>query len=92
MSPEVLIYIGNIKKFLDTNQEARDYFLKGLNEEDFYSKLAVSSQKNFEKNGDPMLFRNQFEEIKNELIESSNKKKESNIFMDLKDFGTICLN
>ena len=92
MSPEVLIYIGNIKKFLDTNQEARDYFLKGLNEEDFYSKLAVSSQKNFEKNGDPMLFRNQFEEIKNELIESSNKKKENNIFMDLKDFGTICLN
>lgn len=92
MSPEVLIYIGNIKKFLDTNQEARNYFLKGLNEEDFYSKLAVSSQKNFEKNGDPMLFRNQFEEIKNELIESSNKKKENNIFMDLKDFGTICLN
>lgn len=92
MSPEVLIYIGNIKKFLDTNQEAHDYFLKGLNEEDFYSKVAVSSQKNFEKNGDPMLFRNQFEEIKNELIESSNKKKENNIFMDLKDFGTICLN
>ncbi len=92
MSPEVLIYIGNIKKFLDTNQEAHDYFLKGVNEEDFYSKVAVSSQKNFEKNGDPMLLRNQFEEIKNELIESSNKNKENNIFIDLKDFGTICLN
>lgn len=92
MSPEVLIYIGNIKKFLDTNQEAHEYFLNGLNEEDFYSKVAVSSQKNFEKNGDPMLLRNQFEEIKNELLNSSNQKKENSIFMDLKDFGTICLN
>ena len=92
MSPEVLIYIGNIKKFLDTNQEAHDYFLNGVNEQDFYSKVAVSSQKNFEKNGDPMLLRNQFEEIKNELINVSNKKKDNNIFMDLKDFGTICLN
>jgi|Laugresu1bdmlbdd_1035124.scaffolds.fasta_scaffold16183_2 hypothetical protein len=92
MSPEVLIYIGNIKKFLDTNQEAHEYFLKNVNEEDFFSKVAISSQKNFEKNGDPMLLRNEFEEIKNELLKSSNEKKNDSIFMDLKDFGTICLN
>jgi len=92
MSPEVLIYIRNIKKFLDTNDEAHQYFLKDLNEDDFYSKIAESSQKNFDKNGDPMLLRNQFEEIKNQLLKSSNKKKENNIFLDLKDFGTICLN
>ncbi len=92
MSPEVLIYIRNIKKFLDTNDEAHQYFLKDLNEDDFYSKIAESSQKNFDKNGDPMLFRNQFEEIKNQLLKSLDKKKENNIFLDLKDFGTICLN
>jgi len=92
MSPEVLIYIRNIKKFLDTNDEAHQYFLKDLNEDDFYSKIAESSQKNFDKNGDPMLFRNQFEEIKNQLLKSLDKKKENNIFLNLKDFGTICLN
>lgn len=90
MAPEVLIYISSIKKFLSTNDEARDYFLKDLNEDDFFSMVAESSQKNFEKNGDPMLFRNQFEEIKSELLNSI--QKENNIFMEIKDFGTICLN
>ncbi len=92
MSPEVLIYIKNIKKFLETNDDAHQYFLKDVNEDDFYSKVAESSQKNFDRNGDPMLLRNQFEEIKNELLKSLNTKKENNIFLDLKDFGTICLN
>ena len=92
MAPEVLIYIKNIKKFLDTNQEAHDYFLKDLNADDFFSKVAESSQENFERNGDPMLLRNQFEKIKNELINSSTKNIEDNIFFDLKDFGKICLN
>jgi hypothetical protein len=92
MAPEVLIYIKNIKKFLSTNEEAHEYFLKNINEEDFFSRVAVSSQENFERNGDPMLLRNQFEEIKNELSSSLNKNKEDNIFMELKDFGTICLN
>ena len=92
MSPEVLIYISNIKKFLDTNNEAHQYFLKNINEDEFFSKVAESSQKNFDKNGDPMLLRNQFEEIKNQLLKSLDKKKENNIFLDLKDFGTICLN
>lgn len=92
MSPEVLIYISNIKKFLDTNNEAHQYFLKNINEDEFFSKVAELSQKNFDKNGDPMLLRNQFEEIKTELLKSSNKKIENNIFLDLKDFGTISLN
>ena len=92
MAPEVLIYVKNVKNFLDTNQEAHDYFLKNLNADDFFSKVAESSQENFERNGDPMLLRNQFEKIKNELINSSTKNIEDNIFFDLKDFGKICLN
>ena len=92
MAPEVLIYVKNVENFLDTNQEAHDYFLKNLNADDFFSKVAESSQENFERNGDPMLLRNQFEKIKNELINSSTKNIEDNIFFDLKDFGKICLN
>lgn len=92
MAPEVLIYISNVKKFLDNNQEAYDYFLKNLDENDFYSKIAITSQINFEKTGDPMLHKNQFEEIKNTLLELIKQKKENNIFLDIKDFGTICLN
>ena len=92
MAPEVLIYISGIKKFLSTNEEARNYFLNDLNEDDFYAKVAKSSQKNFEKTGDPMLHKNQFEEIKSELKSTPTEKNEKNIFLDLKDFGTICLN
>ena len=92
MAPEVLIYISNVKKFLDNNQEAHDYFLKNLDENDFYSKIAITSQTNFEKTGDPMIHKNQFEEIKKTLLELLNKEKENNIFFDIKDFGSICLN
>lgn len=92
MAPEVLIYISGIKKFLNINEEARDYFLKDLNEDDFFSMVADSSQKNFEKNGDPMLFRNQFEDIKKKLLNSFEKENKNNIFLEIKDFGTICLN
>jgi len=93
MSPEVLIYIKNIKKFLDNNNEARQYFLNcEINEDDFYSKVAELSQKNFDKNGNPLLYKNQFEKIKNELLNSLDEKKDNNIFFDLKDLGTICLN
>lgn len=92
MSPEVLIYVKNVKNFLDNNAEAHDYFLNGIDETDFFSKVAESSQKNFEKNGDPMLMRNQFEEIKKQLSNPILNKIESKIFVEIKDFGTICLN
>lgn len=92
MSPEVLIYIGNVKKFFSTNEEAYNYFFKDIDEDDFYSKLLVISQNNFEKNGDPMLLRNQFEEIRNDLLKSLSKNKENYPFIELKNFGKICLN
>lgn len=58
----------------------------------FIQKLQNHPKKNFERNGDPMLLRNQFEEIKNELLDSTNVKIVDNIFIEIKDFGTICLN
>ena len=61
MSPEVLIYIQSVKNYFKTNIEAKDYFLNGNDEELFFKHLSEISQKNFNKNGEVMLDKNQFE-------------------------------
>jgi len=61
MSPEVLIYIQSVKNYFKTNNEAKDYFLNGNDEELFFKHLSEISQKNFNKNGEVMLDKNQFE-------------------------------
>ena len=90
MSSEVLIYFQKIKNYLSTNEEAKNYFLNGLNPNDFYNEIILQSEKNFVEKGDPMLTRDQFELIKENLQKP--KSKEEKIFIDLKDFGKICLN
>jgi hypothetical protein len=101
-SPEVLIYLQTVKNYLKTNLEAREYFLGDSDEELFYKHLCEISQKNYEKNGEVMLDKDQFELLKTtvkaisivnkEIPEEPNKNIEKNIFMDLGDFGKICLN
>jgi len=49
MSPEVLIYIQSVKNYFKTNNEAKDYFLNGNDEELFFKHLSEISQKNFNK-------------------------------------------
>ena len=101
MSPEVLIYIQSVKNYFKTNNEARDYFLNGNDEELFFKHLSEISQKNFDKNGEVMLDKNQFEllrtttkvitiAVKEETPEE--KSIEEKIFQDIKGFGKICLN
>ena len=101
MSPEVLIYIQSVRNYFKTNNEARDYFLNGNDEELFFKHLSEISQKNFDKNGEVMLDKNQFEllrtttkvitiAVKEETPEEKNI--EEKIFQDIKGFGKICLN
>lgn len=101
MSPEVLIYIQSVKHYFKTNNEARDYFLNGNDEELFFKHLSEISQKNFNKNGEVMLDKNQFEllrtttkvitiAVKEEPPEEKNIGEK--IFQDIKGFGKICLN
>lgn len=92
MSPEVLIYIQKIKTYMSTNEEANNYFIGEFNPNDFYNEITTTSEKNFEQKGDPMLSREQFEEIRTKIRTPKEDKKEKNIFFDLKDFGKICLN
>jgi len=101
-SPEVFIYLQTVKNYLKTNLEARNYFLGDSDEELFYKHLCEISQKNYEKNGEVMLNKEQFELLrttvkvvtiaKKDIPEEPKKDIEEKIFLDLGDFGKICLN
>lgn len=97
-SPEVLIYIQTVKNYLNANEEAREYFLKNGDENFFYKHLEEISQKNYEKMGEVMLTKEQFELLRKTSIavNISNKTEEEfqekNIFIEIGDFGKICLN
>ena len=101
-SPEVFIYLQTVKNYLKTNLEARNYFLGDSDEELFYKHLCEISQKNYEKSGEVMLNKEQFELLrttvkvvitaKKDIPEEPKKDIEENIFLDLGDFGKICLN
>ena len=64
MDPEVLIYINKLKQYLDTNKEARDHFLKNLDEEEYFEKVTEIAVKNFIEKNDPTLTMEQFEYVK----------------------------
>lgn len=99
-SPEVLIYIQSVKNYFKTNKEAYEYFLKDSNEDLFYKHLGEISQKNFDKDGEVMLNKEQFELLRKTIaaitiskkpIKTKKQKKET-LFFDIPNFGQICLN
>lgn len=103
LSPEVLIYIQTVKNYLKTNEEARNYFLTGVDEDLFFQHLGEISQKNLDDNGEVMLNQTQFELLKKTLIvleiatkefepEETPISNEDNIFIDMRGYGKICLN
>jgi hypothetical protein len=75
-SPEVLIYIQTVKNYLNTNKEAHDYFLGNSDETLFFEHLAEISQKNFEKEGEVMLNREQFDLLRKTIIAITIAKSE----------------
>lgn len=79
ISPEVLIYLQNVKNYFETNKEAREFFLDNSNEELFYKHMTEIAQKNFEKNGDATLDREQFELLRRTV-------KALNVVVDKKRF------
>ena len=99
MPPEVLIYIQTVKNYFKTNQEARDYFLSGGEEELFFEHLSEISKKNYEKNGDVMLDVDQFELLRKTVSALAVLKKElpdqdptEKLFIEVPGFGKFCLN
>jgi hypothetical protein len=97
MSPEVLIYIQKVKKYLENDQEAYQYFLEGVNNEKFFNELGKMAVINQEKNGDPSLNQNQFELVKTlcsstKELENKDRNDLSTIYLDLGDFGKLYMN
>ena len=99
MSPEVLIYVQNVRNYFKKDLEARKYFLNEIDEELFFKYLTEISQKNFEKEGEPILSKEQFELIRKTILliditkkEFKEESPEDKLFINVGAFGKICLN
>lgn len=101
LSPEVLIYVQSVKNYLQKNNEAREYFIANSDEEQFFKHLSEISQKNFDKNGEVMLDKTQFELLRVTVqaiaivttpVENLPSGVEDNIFIDMRGYAKICLN
>lgn len=79
--PEVLIYLFQIKSFLEKNEEARLYFVPNKNFEAFYEKLCKISEQNYESSGEPNLSQSQFEELRLSVLEKHIEKKNVSKFI-----------
>lgn len=92
MSPEVLIYIQNIKTYFEKNQDTKNYFIGSGDENLFYDRLIEISQKKFDSEGEVMLTKLEFENLRSEFNTKKIPNNAIDIFMTVGDFGEICLN
>jgi hypothetical protein len=102
-SGEVLIYLQKVKLFFQNDDNAREYFLVETDEINFFNIVSEIAQENYDKKGDPILSIEQFESIRNQMInldlnknlENSDVKIISNIykiFLNHDGYEKICLN
>ena len=75
-SPEVLIYLQTVKKYIDGNEEAKKYFIANDIESDFFDLVSDISQINFDKRGQPELSKEQFELVRITLIAFKKSEEE----------------
>lgn len=97
-SPEVLIYVQSVKKFLDTDEGAKNYFING-DEDFFYKHLCEISQKNYNTSGMAELTQEQFELIRKTMFliyrvlnKEYHENPEDKLFIDYKEYGKFGLN
>ena len=89
LSPDVLIYIQNVRKYLTSSEEYVEYFGLNKNEEEFFDVVIELAQENFEEKGEPQLSIEQFEEAKTKI---EKKPDMVGVFLSLGNFGMISLN
>ena len=95
MTPEVATYVQSFKNFLKNNEEARLYFLNGIDENSFFEHFEEIAESNYEKHGDAMLNRDQLECLRKTMITLNVVKEPTaqlNPFVEIPNFGFICLN
>jgi hypothetical protein len=99
MSPEVLIYLQQVKNYFETSNDAKEYFIGDADEELFFKHLTEIAEGNLKDNGEPLLNKEQFELLRTTIkaihISTKSYTKEEilhdKIFLDT-NFGKICLN
>ena len=93
MDPQLLIYINKLKKYLETNRDARQYFLGKIDEDLFFQYLTDIAEKNLNTNGNPTLTMKQFELLKKtltaKLISETNYAIEPFIHIDNREYCKI---
>ena len=67
MDPQILIYINKLRKYFQSNRDARQYFLGQIDEDTFLDRVTDMATKNVYDKGDPTLSMKQFELIKKTL-------------------------
>jgi hypothetical protein len=101
LSPEVLIYVQTVMNYFNKNEEAHNYFIGESDEELFFKHLGEISEKNFKKNGEVALTKEQFEILRKTVtalgiatkdIPEETTEEHPHIFIDTRGFGKICLN
>lgn len=97
MEPDVLIYIQRVKKYISTNNEAKDYFVGESSIDEFYKHLIIISEKNYKETGQPELTQEQFELLRKTVLAVSLSKQrlfysDDSLFMFFDDYPPICMN
>lgn len=98
LSAEILIYIQKVKSYLSNNEEAKKYFIGDSDVDSFFNRVIELSKQNFEKFGNPMLSKEQFESLRQVVFTVEVNKddlpnsNEDNIFIDMRGYHKICLN
>jgi hypothetical protein len=65
MNTDIQIYIKNLKKYIESSDDARELFLSGVIElDDFMSEVELVAMKNVEEGRDPQLTKTQYEQIR----------------------------
>jgi len=64
MNTDIQIYIKNLKKYIESSDDARELFLSGVIElDDFMSEVELVAMKNVEEGRDPRLTEPQYQQI-----------------------------
>ena len=89
---DVDIYISQVIKFFETNQDELKLLIGDLSKEKFYSKIKELAHQNHEKGDDVNLTRKQMLELIVDMNNEERKKMKVNREFVETIYGSICLN
>ena len=89
LPPEVLIYVQNVRKYITSNDETREYFEIDNNSDEFFEALTELANKNFKESGEVELSMAQFEDIRQKVLKRNDMY---GVFVSLGNYGLISMN